>query len=84
MESIPIEKCIFESVVNNCKGDGNCAEISEKYKETIVKSSKARGDGEFVDGFGRSSYQCHKSCLKTYTSKDHINRFLDKKKETYC
>ena len=44
--------------------------------ENIVESSKRRGDGLHITLTGRQTIGCHKSCVSSYTSEQHITRFL--------
>ena len=44
--------------------------------ENIVECSKRRGDGLHITLTGRQTIGCHKSCVSSYTSEQHITRFL--------
>ena len=48
--------------------------------ETVRKCSRRRGDGLEDKLIGVFTIMCHKSCVCTYTSEHHIQRFLSKQK----
>ena len=71
--------CIFKDTVE-------CSityELSEDYlfearKEKMIQCSNRRNDN-LHETIGSSSIQYHKNCYVTYTSNDHINRYLKRK-----
>ena len=69
-------KCFF-----NCTNDShNLITCGVKRIETIKECSAKRGDGMFDLLTGVESIKCHKCCVSTYTSKNHLKRFLSKRK----
>ena len=68
------EKCFFE-----CSNDStdliNCGEARI---ETIRKCSQRREDGFINRLIGVKKIKCHKNCVSTYTSPQHLKRYLSK------
>ncbi len=69
------DKCYLENYVT-CKGGTEYVEVSI---ERLSKASKKRRDDlcEKLD-MDQKTVQCHKACVSTYTSKNHIKRLLEK------
>lgn len=73
--------------MSNClfgcnKGESSLTEIGSKRLQTVIESSKQRGDDlhlilESADN--KKEFYCHKDCISTYTSKFHIKHSLKRR-----
>ena len=83
------QTCIF-STVGLCKSDNTASRsfctLGPQRIETIINASKLYGHGELqrqLEELGwRDDVYVHKSCVSTYTSKQHISRHLKRKGDT--
>ena len=86
------EKCIFTNNLQiSCKKElgNNLSKITHGGLLTIIKCSERRPDNlhlslKIPDNASLKSftpYKCHKACKSTYTSDDHIKRFLESSRE---
>ena len=77
MDGAPQEKlCVFKHILEcsiTCELSEDC--LSEARKEKVVQCSIRRNDNLHA-GLDLSSIHYHKNCYLTYTSNDHINRYL--------
>ena len=78
--------CFFESLTWLCDRDTDkiLSTAGSARIKTIIECSKLRGDGlhqqleEEVLHNVDNTIQCHRNCVSTYTSKNHIKRYLSK------
>jgi len=81
-----METCLFAKI-STCKCSENTAltKPGPERIQTIINSSKIYGDGlfkeleEHIESDNECSFFCHKSCVSSYTSKQHISRVLKRK-----
>ena len=76
------QKCLFDWLFKCANKSEKLIESSLNRIETVIKCSKAYGDNLYKSlersleedkGF---TINCHKSCVSTYTSKEHVQRHL--------
>ena len=71
------EKCFF-----GCSKKENIIEIGQARILSIIESSRLHGDSYHIDlevkikENPEFSLLCHKTCVSTYNSRDHINQSL--------
>lgn len=70
------EKCFFDCVHVSAR----LIDCGEGRVENIRKSSIRRGDGLASRLEGLTSIRCHKNCVSSYTSDEHIQRSLGSRK----
>ena len=84
MESISDNKvadleCLFSGSNHaNCKNEGKLKPATLMRIRTIQERSIRRGDvlHSILDQVDLSNLKFHKNCVNTYTSEEHINRYL--------
>ena len=82
-----ISSCHHVILYFGCSKSENLIVSGERRIQSIIAASKARGDNLHVHYNLKSALQadsgltihCHKSCVSSYTSKDHISRLLKKR-----
>ena len=81
MESSSNE-CVFRTVLESCSIQKQLAPtcITEKQSQKIIACSKERKDNLYKDFEKDSVY--HENCYATYTSKEKITKYLNKKRKS--
>ena len=68
--------CIFATVnVCPCPGNPSLVPITDKRIISVKNASKRRKDGLHTK-IEDEKYYCHSSCVKSYTSEQHIAKYL--------
>ena len=70
------DKCFFDCV----HASASLINCGEGRVENIRRSSIRRGDGLASKLEGVTTLRCHKNCVSSYTSDEHIQRFLGSRK----
>ena len=79
------KECLFKDCLATCKGDSdaNYSEISQHQMISFGEASRIWGDmlHQTLTESTLAKNFAHKNCLSTYTSNNHIQRHLKRKKK---
>ena len=77
--------CLFNATYSCYDRKEAIKELTDSRLESMLNASETRKDGFYsgvVERFKREgiTLASHRSCISTYTSKQHISRYLSKRK----
>lgn len=79
-----MDKCLF-AIVRDCPNpDAPLAPITENRKISIKNASQRRKDELHTKIDDEKNYVCHSSCVKSYTSEQHIVKSLKRHAKTHA
>jgi hypothetical protein len=76
MEDDETDECIFKRYLNCTSNNESVICLTKTRLLTINEASKLRDDDLHLSIKQEVEYVTHKSCVSTYTSRTHINRYL--------
>ena len=79
-----MDKCVFASVRDCPNPDAPLAPITDNRKISIKNASKRRKDELHKKIDDDKKYVCHSSCVKSYTSEQHIAKYLKRHEKTHA
>lgn len=78
------KECLFKDILTTCKPGKDLINPTQRNKDSFISASLVRQDGKFPAGYfenDTTTHWAHKNSILTYKSKDHIDRYLKKKRK---